>query len=355
MSHNDKIFVSIAALEEPGLIDTIKDCLNKAKKPENIIFGISLQYENEPDLNFINNQSRIIRYPLPDYDNNIGPGIVEIRNAIKKLHKDEEYFLQIDSHTTFDKNWDDVLITDINKFENKTIISKQILQKEIKTNSITEYTLDINKKEGILIGTVSQSDNDVTPIIEKRLIKDSKYFTNIFLSGNFYFTKSRWLYEVPTSNHKYVYEEIVPAIISYCYGYNIVSPLISRQVIYSNTDKKYLEPLDEKWWHVVKVNPEDSTTWLFGRKWIRDDLEVVNEIEKLLFYGKNKYMSIENNIRSIIDFYNEVGLGKEFRQLHAEILGGRHSKDLWVIGYDTKEGMIGYRERKLDAFFKGDE
>jgi hypothetical protein len=160
---------------------------------------------------------------------------------------------------------------------------------------------------------------------------------------------------VPTSNHKYVYEEIVPAIISYCYGYNIVSPLISRQVIYSNTDKKYLEPLDEKWWHVVKVNPEDSTTWLFGRKWIRDDLEVVNEIEKLLFYGKNKYMSIENNIRSIIDFYNEVGLGKEFRQLHAEILGGRHSKDLWVIGYDTKEGMIGYRERKLDAFFKGDE
>ncbi len=349
MSHNDKIFVSIAALEEPGLIDTIKNCLGKAKKPENIIFGISLQYESEPDLSFISNQSRIIRYPLPDYDNNIGPGIIEIRNAIKKLHKDEEYFLQIDSHTTFDKNWDDILIHDINEMDDKTVISKQASEFENKENHITSFRLIPNPP--ILTGGTSINLDK----IQKKLINEN-YFLNHYISGNFIFVKAKWLYEVPmVTYHKHPYEEEEHTIISYCYGYNAVSPLRKRQVIFSGTDIKYYFPRSEKWWNINKINPDDESTWLYSRLWITDNEEMRTEVEKLMLTGKNKYMSIENNARSVIDFYNEIGLGKEFRQLHAEMLGGRHSKDLWVVGHDNKEGMIRYRERKLDAFFKGDQ
>ena len=54
-----------------------------------------MQYDVEPNLDFVSTQSRIIRFPKPNYDTNTGPGIIEIRNAIKRLHKDEEYFLQI--------------------------------------------------------------------------------------------------------------------------------------------------------------------------------------------------------------------------------------------------------------------
>ena len=53
---NDKIFISIAALEEPNLQKTIKNALNAATLPENISFGISLQYDQAPDLSFIKNK-----------------------------------------------------------------------------------------------------------------------------------------------------------------------------------------------------------------------------------------------------------------------------------------------------------
>lgn len=353
MSRNGKIFVSIAALEEPSLVDTIKNCLKNAKNPNNIIFGISLQYSNEPDLSFIDNQSRIIKYPLPDYNNNIGPGIIEIRNAIKKLHKDEEYFLQIDSHTVFDKNWDNTLIVDLDKFENKTIISKQLWQQERMDSYVTKYSIDMSRPQGLLIGYTSEQDEDVSNIIKEKRIKNLYYFKNTYLSGNFIFTKSKWLYEVPISNHKYVYEEVEPAIISYCYGYDIVSPLRSNQVIFSGIDYKYSEPLDEKWWDIVKVDPNDKTTWLYGRKWIRDNNDMVKEVEKLMLFGKNKYISLEHTARPIEDFYKEVGISKEYMEELAKIESANNFEDFDVVGHYNKEALFFYRETIADKQYRG--
>ena len=45
----EKIFVSIAAYRDPELVKTIKDCLNKAKNPQRLVFVICWQHAKEDE------------------------------------------------------------------------------------------------------------------------------------------------------------------------------------------------------------------------------------------------------------------------------------------------------------------
>ena len=45
----NKIFVSIACFMENDVLNTIKNCLEKAEYPDNIIFGICFQHDPEDD------------------------------------------------------------------------------------------------------------------------------------------------------------------------------------------------------------------------------------------------------------------------------------------------------------------
>lgn len=101
----DKIFVSIASLEDLCLVPTIEEAINNAKYPERIVFGLGLQFETPPDLNFVKNKKVLY---LETGDSR--PGIVRVRYQISQLVSDEKYFLQIDSHSHFMPNWDEELI-----------------------------------------------------------------------------------------------------------------------------------------------------------------------------------------------------------------------------------------------------
>ena len=43
----NKIFVQIASYRDPQLLPTIKDMIDKAKKPKNLVFGICWQHSKE--------------------------------------------------------------------------------------------------------------------------------------------------------------------------------------------------------------------------------------------------------------------------------------------------------------------
>ena len=60
----DKIFVQIASYRDPELIPTIQDMLEKAKYPENLVFGICWQYDSsEPiDMFDTNPQFRVSKH-----------------------------------------------------------------------------------------------------------------------------------------------------------------------------------------------------------------------------------------------------------------------------------------------------
>jgi hypothetical protein len=98
---------------DPTLPRTIQRALAKADMPDQLVFGVGLQYDVEPDLSFIpDGQLRTISWNPANR-----PGIVKIRYEISKLFKDEDYFLMIDSHMDFVDGWDTKLINIIKSLQ----------------------------------------------------------------------------------------------------------------------------------------------------------------------------------------------------------------------------------------------
>ena len=119
----NKIFVSIASYRDDVSINTINSIYENANEPDNIFLGICPQINKDIDDDSINNiklskliideklkkNIRIIR--IPYYD---AKGPVYARYLCASLLDDEMYYMQIDSHTTFIKNWDLKCINMIN-------------------------------------------------------------------------------------------------------------------------------------------------------------------------------------------------------------------------------------------------
>jgi hypothetical protein len=101
------IFVSIAAIDEIDLYQTISSCFDQAKNPENIYIGVLMQNQiyDEIDLSCFSNVS-IIKIESKEV-----MGVGATRQLASMLHNNQDYFLQIDAHMIFSKNWDELCIS----------------------------------------------------------------------------------------------------------------------------------------------------------------------------------------------------------------------------------------------------
>lgn len=120
---SSKIFISIASYRDPVLIRTINSALDNATRPDDLHFGVVIQdmKKDIPDLSSYKNMSIITMHPRDA----MGAGFA--RDKAISLIKDEDYFLQIDSHTIFEKGWDDLAIEELNKAKAISNNSKVIL------------------------------------------------------------------------------------------------------------------------------------------------------------------------------------------------------------------------------------
>ena len=116
------IFISIASYRDPELIRTIKSAIDNATYPENLYFGVVLQEMEkfEPDLSWVPNL-KLVKIHQKDAR---GAGFA--RAQAMNLYNGEDYYLQIDSHTMFERNWDLLCIEQFKKAQtianNKKII-----------------------------------------------------------------------------------------------------------------------------------------------------------------------------------------------------------------------------------------
>jgi len=259
---NKKIFVSIPAWEDTHLVDTMNHILDTAYYPENIVFGLGLNYKEEPDLSMFNNV-KIVR----DKDIAEGqPGIVGIREAIRGLIDDEQYFLGIDAHADFELNWDTCLIEDIEeltKNNEKRIISRQATAVvQGRYNWKTKWIMGGNFDELDFHGEVIEFDS----ILDKDKINE-KYFKNYYISCNFIFAKCSDIKAIEfPSYHRFPFEEPEQSIAVYCQGYDVVAPYADNIVHYAGNDIKYSFPYDERWWKFVGTDRNDPNHWT--RIWI---------------------------------------------------------------------------------------
>jgi hypothetical protein len=136
------IFIAIPCFgDDPELIPTIKSCIKNANNPNEIFLGVSIIGDEEhykKTINeFRNNQN--IKICFNEYENNIGIGIG--RKLPMNFYNNEDYILQIDSHSRLIKGWDEYLVK-----KHKYAVGQLKNDKLILTATPAHYTYQKNKQ-----------------------------------------------------------------------------------------------------------------------------------------------------------------------------------------------------------------
>jgi glycosyltransferase involved in cell wall biosynthesis len=261
-----KIFVQIASYRDPELLPTIKDCINNAKYPKNLVFGICRQFHPEDkfdDLSEYNNDNRFRVINVPYLD---AKGVCWARNQVQQLYEDEEYTLQIDSHMRFEKNWDETLIGMINQLQEIGI------PKPLLTGYVSSYNPQ-NDPEGrvrvpwrmvfdrfIPEGAVFFLPETIPNWEDIELPVPSRFY-----SAHFCFTLGIFSKEVQHNPNFYFHgEEISIAVRAFTHGYDLFHP--HRVVLWHeytrNGRTKHWD--DDKDWWKLNNSAHNLNRLLFG-------------------------------------------------------------------------------------------
>jgi hypothetical protein len=308
----DKIFIQIASYRDPQLVPTIEDMINKAKNPENLVFGLCWQYdETEPvDMFDGNPQFRVSKHHYSD-----SQGLGWARHITNTLYDDEEYTLQIDSHHRFVQDWDVIVLEDYKQA--LTIAPKPI---------ITTYCapFDPNSEESTwnpvpCLMSQYEFSGDRLLMSMPWYIQDYKSKTEVIrsrtISGHFYFTSGNFVKEVPYDPDIYFggyTEETTLSVRAYTNGYDFFSPY--RTVMWHEYTRNYRPK------HWDDHGKESQTKKTSGER----DVFARNKTRQL--FGTQEYG---------IDM-GEYGLG-DVRTLHDyEVYGGFDFKKCLIQEYTLK-------------------
>lgn len=236
---NKKIFIAIASHLDLELRNTILDCVNKAKHPENLVFSICLQYDDNPgtDESCIDDLLALYNIKIKKYHYSIGEGGCWARQIAQQAYNGEQYSLQIDSHIRFIKDWDTIIINDY---------------EDLKLNGVSKPLLSYcsppyfrDDAKGIDTVFMRENELDKMDVIKIRRIVSELWveyggyhnevnteFKNIkvpLLYGGFVFSDGAWVVDVEQDpEHYYTGEELALSIRSFTKGYDIFTP---RQII----------------------------------------------------------------------------------------------------------------------------
>lgn len=223
------IFISIASYRDPELVRTIKSAIDNAANPSELYFSIVLQEfeKQEPDLNWVPRMTLVKMHPRDAR----GAGFARAKGM--EAYSNQDYYLQIDSHTIFEKNWDLICISEHDKAKsiaknNKIILSYFPPAFHIQSNG--QITFIKNDKDKPAYATKQKpSLNKRSEWTAKRVEFDDKHrmfpeLSSTVLAG-FIFTSGDIVNEVPYDPEiSFFGEEICFAMRAWTRGWDIYSP-----------------------------------------------------------------------------------------------------------------------------------
>ena len=254
------IFISIASYQDPLLVSTIFSAYENAENKNDLIFSICDQSDNTIDINGITFSDQI-HYDHVDPLFSKGP--CWARHRAQSFFNEEDFFLQVDSHTLFAPEWDSIFIKQLEK-----ISANQEIDEYFKKPIITSYprsfkVLDFEK------GLFELNTGDKhTQVITYR--KDSLFLKGSFsrqigiptkhtdithailLAAGCIFTKGAFVKEIPYDPNYYFYgEELSLAMRAFTNGYSFFHipdvPLFHLYTDTSNIPRKlHWDPEDDQ-------------------------------------------------------------------------------------------------------------
>ena len=109
MLKSAEIFVSIASYRDIDLVNTINDLYENAKDPDKVRVVVFNQTDYETDeVHKMDFGGRNVEVYSADYRKT--KGVCWVRHKIQTYIEQEKYYLQIDAHMRFGKDWDDKFI-----------------------------------------------------------------------------------------------------------------------------------------------------------------------------------------------------------------------------------------------------
>lgn len=269
------IFVSVPTLKDPEILSTIKSAFNNADNPESVYVGVAAFV----DKNFYNTlllqTNGIKNLYIDKYDEEINTGVGVGRIYAKRRYDGQDIFLQVDSHTYFDKGWDTAvsILWDAALIEtgnSKTVVSGYLPPytreggEVYKDDNLFRYSV-FTKKFGCMnwnkiswmdlpLERFHKSDKTFIPAIKVSgtfILSDHHYSEN---SGHVYGTK---LYD----------EEIIQSIELLSSGYSLVFPNLSIPIYHfygdlrRETTRSTLEEMEKAIEVYLEENPKKCKVW----------------------------------------------------------------------------------------------
>lgn len=240
----DTIFVCMAAFNElpENMIDTINSAYGMAANPENIYFGVHNQNSEFFRLPVDNRRVKVVNSECTQ------PIGMELSRAIAAtLRGNQEYFLQIDAHILFQKDWDTILLKYMKKLK-KTYELPVISQIGFPWSRVNGEILGY-PEDGIPVDEVNNTryseshpwngmrglseteSKDGFPAFAMRKIKEPAYkddeylyYENHINHAGFLFAPMSYIVDVPHDHQiKYLGDEHLNSMRSWTRGYRFFS------------------------------------------------------------------------------------------------------------------------------------
>lgn len=218
------IFIGIAAYRDPELLSTIKNCLDQAAFSERLHFGIVWQHAVEDSWDTLDDYRQHPQFQIVDVNYKLSQGVCWARHEMQKLYQNETYYLQLDSHHQFDKDWDVKLVKMLQDLQ-KTGYTKPLL-----TAYATSYTPGSTERgnEPWKLNFDRFSPDGVVHFTPGGIPNYQELQAPIparFLSAHFIFTLGEFAKDVPYDPEYYFHgEEISLAVRAYTQGYDLFHP-----------------------------------------------------------------------------------------------------------------------------------
>jgi hypothetical protein len=280
------IFIQISSLNDDEFYKTIKDCIEKSSGTTELFFGLHECYiDNKTEFDFDNVK---IAYSKCPENLGIGKG----RYIANKFYNGENYYLQIDAHSRFAKDWDISLINDLENYISNGIDA-----------ILTTYPMRYWYENG---EEILESGNNINNII---VIKDQNILTETrnlkqeaggtieikcaeSTSGGFVFGPGRI---ASVEHHPGIFfgEELFRAAAFYTNGYCLMIP--EKNVIY----------------HLYGADSNRKAPWEVAEKEFEEGLKFSKHVIKSIF-SDNRINNISlGDKRPLKEYGNYLGVDFE--------------------------------------------
>lgn len=231
------IYIQIATIEDYSVSDTVMSAITNAKNPDDVYIGIAATVSQDFYDKVVEPLSKISNVSVkkfnPKTDRGLGKGRINSRFA----YNDQDYVLQIDAHTLFQKDWDDTLI---NIFSNalketnnsKTLVTGYLGRYAVSNGSpyvisdMPGYSVwpEKNVYDGVNLRSVALTCIADFPdwVLDD---KTKPFYPSNRVAGNFIFGNKEWAkFQGWSGDEVFWEEEILPAITLLYNGFSLVFP-----------------------------------------------------------------------------------------------------------------------------------